>query len=351
MTSNHFLKRIKKASKWIEEKNIDLLWIESPHDIFYFTGQNVSRGMLFISKKDTYLALDGRYSEQARSVSPVRVVLDKDEQAYDDLFEWDIDTVGINFSSTHLSRFEKIKKIVKAKFVDCNFAKEFRTVKDQWEIRELQKAANILWQGYLNIKRLLKRDLTEKQLAWEFEKSVREQGATGLSFSPIIAFGISSSFPHYTPSENKRKEYDPALVDIGCTWNYYQSDMTRTFIPKGADKKLFEIEEVVIGAYEEAFKACKIGASFYEIDHVARDYIRKKGFGDFFPHSLGHGVGIDVHEYPLVSPKASKEDLLIVDTVFTIEPGIYLPGIGGYRYENTVHMTENGPISFFPHDN
>ncbi|MBI5274218.1 MAG: aminopeptidase P family protein [Chlamydiales bacterium] len=351
MASINYSSRIKKASSLLARSKIDLLWIEDVKDIYYFTGASVSRGMLFILQEDAYLAVDGRYYEQVKSSVGLPVILDQKDGAYNILYGFPIKNIGVDFQTITIQRFEKMKQLFAACFVDVGIARQLRMIKDSQEITYLKDSAALIWEGYQHILPLIETNQTESFIAWQLEKFVREKGASELAFEPIIAFGKNSAFPHYRAGSGILDNHDCALIDIGLKKHQYCSDMTRTILLKNASAKLKEINSIVLESYEKAVQACKIGVPVRDIDAAARECIKGYGYGDFFPHSLGHGIGLDAHEAPLLSFRSDASVVMEENMVFTIEPGIYLPGIGGIRFENTLVMTKAGPISFFPHDN
>ncbi len=334
----------------MKRDHLDLLWIELPENIYYFTGCSASRGMLFIFRDEACLALDSRYFEQMKKKSPIRLVLDYKEEAYDVLMQPSIKKVGIEYIHTNLKRFEIMKKVLPAEYIDTSVVKRIRAVKDEEEMHLIEESSALLWKGYQYILTLLKEGVKESELGWEFEKFIRERGAEGVAFEPTIAFGESTAFPHYKAGKEVWKPGSPVLMDLGVKKNQYASDMTRTHLFPQTHPQIHEISRIVRDAYEVAVNVCSPGIPTKDIDAAARSYIEKNGYGEFFLHSLGHGVGLNVHEYPLISAAAALTDCLELGMVFTIEPGIYLPGIGGVRYENTLVLTEDGPRSFFPHD-
>ncbi|MCH9703190.1 MAG: M24 family metallopeptidase, partial [Chlamydiae bacterium] len=183
-------------------------------------------------------------------------------------------------------------------------------------------------------------------LVAELEIFWLQNGAAGVAFSPIVAFGENSSKPHYHPQDRPLREDDAVLIDIGVTLDHYHSDMTRVLLPKDPDPKMVEIYAVVKEAQKRALALCKPKSVVADLDAAARDYITECGYGDHFVHSLGHGIGLEVHEAPRLYKEGADVDLrLEAGMAITIEPGIYLPGIGGVRIEDTVVITNEGHIN------
>jgi Xaa-Pro dipeptidase len=177
-------------------------------------------------------------------------------------------------------------------------------------------------------------------VAAEVEYAMRRAGSDGTSFDTIIASGANSAFPHGSCSNRKIQDDDLVVVDLGATYQFYRSDMTRTFTVGKPNEKQKKIYETVKLAQQKAFETIKPEIAANQIDAVARQVIEAAGFGEFFVHGLGHGVGLEVHESPVLSP--SSKDVLATGNVVTNEPGIYIPNFGGVRIEDTVVITANG---------
>lgn len=218
-----------------------------------------------------------------------------------------------------------------------------RRVKDKQEIRLLGKAANLGTEGFHYVCSKLTEGITEQELAIALEIFWKEKGSQGLAFSPIIAFGKNSSMPHHRAGATKLQSGDIVLIDIGVLLDYYHSDMTRCVFFGPPQKKLIEIYEIVRQAQEMALAMCRPGVLIEELDRAARSYIASKGHQEHFTHGLGHGVGLQIHEGPSLSQKSADKTLPLEEgMVITIEPGIYLPEIGGVRIEDTVVITDKG---------
>ncbi len=186
----------------------------------------------------------------------------------------------------------------------------------------------------------IKPGIKEKEVAAEVEYAMRKKGSDGTGFDTIIASGANSAFPHGSCSNRIIREGDLVVVDLGATYEFYRSDMTRTFTAGKPSEKQRKIYETVKLAHQKAFEAIKPNISAREVDAAARQVIEAAGYGEFFVHNLGHGVGLEVHEAPILSP--DSKDMLAAGNVVTDEPGIYLPGYGGVRIEDTVLVTKDG---------
>jgi Xaa-Pro aminopeptidase len=207
----------------------------------------------------------------------------------------------------------------------------------------LRKAANLGTEGFEYLLEIIREGISEAELAVELEIFWKRKGSRGLSFQPIIAFGASSSMPHWRASSARLKKGDAILIDIGVHYHHYHSDMTRVVYFKEADPKMVEIHSIVQEAQQLALSLCKPGVKIGELDKTARDSITKRGYGAHFTHSLGHGIGLEIHELPTLRSGSPQSDLLLEPGMcITIEPGIYLAGVGGVRLEDTVVITESG---------
>jgi Xaa-Pro aminopeptidase len=215
-----------------------------------------------------------------------------------------------------------------------------RSVKDCNEIEILTKTAAIASKSFGDIIPMIRPGISEKELALQLELALRSRGADGKSFDFIVASGERGALPHGRASEKLITSGELVTVDFGAVLDGYASDETVTIAVGRVDARQREIYQIVKDAHDMAIEAVRPGVVLKHLDAVARDHITGKGFGDYFRHGLGHGVGLDVHEKPVVSFRSEGE--VLEGMVFTIEPGIYLPGWGGVRIEDTVCVTADG---------
>ncbi len=220
------------------------------------------------------------------------------------------------------------------------FVSELRAVKDNEEIELMRKAAELTSIGMKTAYETLKAGMKETELAAEIEYSMRKNGSHGTAFDTAASSGPASAFPHGGCTDRKIREGDLVVVDIGAVYKNYRSDMTRTLVAGPASEKQQNIHRIVKEAHDKAFAAIKPGAKAREVDSAARQVIENAGYGEFFVHGLGHGVGLDIHEPPTLN--TSSKETLLARNVVTDEPGIYLVGYGGVRIEDTVLITNNG---------
>lgn len=347
--------RIKKTANLLSEHNIDTLIIEDPVNIRYLTGLDVSAGTLLIGLKKALIFLDGRYFEALKNKSPIEVKLLSDENLIDVLGKGSFGKkIGFDQEKTSFFRFEKLtkalkkcKKKISLHPVENIVKNQVRIIKSPHEIGLMKKAAALAAEGFLHAVNQLETGVSEEQIARILKTFWLEEGAGGFSFEPIVAFGKNSACPHHRPTEQKLKKGDIVLFDLGATLHDYASDMTRVLFFGKPNPRLVSVYETVHEAHERALKKCKPGTKISTLDTAARSLIDKKGWSDNFRHSLGHGIGLEVHEAPSMHKNGSSLTLL-PGMAITIEPGVYLPGIGGVRIEDTIIITEDSYISITP---
>lgn len=338
----NYEKRLQNLQKKLAKFLVKAFLIESPIDIYYLTGIKLSTGILLVSAHDTVLIVDGRYYESCRMAFN-HVVLLNDTTLID--LTRQLQIIGIDQETTTLSRFESLnKQLPEVTLKPISSPLEpLRIIKDKQEIDLLKKAAELGSKGYDYACSLLKPGVKEKDVALALEIFWLQNGAEKLAFEPIIAFGPHSALPHYRSGDGILKDNDCALIDIGVVKESYNSDMTRVKFFGDPPHPLKTIYQVVKEAFQAALESCKPGVTTGELDQRAREIIAQAGYGDNFTHSLGHGVGLEVHESPYLRNKIPFANIVLQkNMVITIEPGIYLSGIGGVRLENTILITENG---------
>jgi len=228
--------------------------------------------------------------------------------------------------------------------INNGYVQALRAVKDEHEIGYMRKAGQLTSEGMVAAYDAVKPGAKEYEVAAEIEYAMRKRGSGPPAFETIVASGAFSAFPHGGCSGREIREGDLVIVDIGATFNYYCSDMTRTLVAGKPTQKQQKIFQIVREAQKKAFQVIKVDVPVAEVDSAARKIIEGAGYGDYFVHRLGHGVGLEVHEPP--SLNLTSEDLLAAGNVVTDEPGIYLPGYGGVRIEDTLLVQKNGAEKF-----
>lgn len=343
---NMYKQRLDNVVALLPSLDCQGLLVEHPTDLLYLTGFSLSAGKLLVSSQRTSLVVDGRYYESCQNVAPCDV--EKLEEGF--LEKWiaalSIKKLAFDSKTTSYQRYiqlhDAIGKEIALIAVDEPI-RPLRLIKDAAEISIMRTAGKLCVEGFNYIALLLKEGVVEEDLALELELFWKRQGAKKMSFDPIIAFGANGSMPHYRAGKGILKKGMSVLIDIGVTWDHYQSDMTRVLFFGEPDPRIKEIYAIVEEAKRRALVLCRPGTLVRDLDDAARSYIADHGYGDKFTHSLGHGVGLDIHEYPLIrTTGASSQLALQAGMVITIEPGIYLSGVGGVRLEDTVLITDKG---------
>ena len=313
----------------------------------YIVGFEAENGFVIVDKDGTTLFTDRRYIEAAEKQfqgTDVTPVLFKQNEAIERLKKYA--SVGISFDRTTVSEFETLKKSgAKLENVDKALTQAM-IVKNEWEIENIQKACEIAEKAFNATLPLIKEGMTETQVAALLEYNMRSLGAEGTSFSTICAFGAHAAVPHHVTGETALKFGDEILLDFGCKVGGYCSDITRTvlFGDDGKHEEFKKAYDAVLTAHKLVQENLRSGMTGVEADAIARNYLKEKGYGELFTHSLGHGIGLNVHEMPSVSPKG--ENVLLDGMIFSDEPGVYVAGEYGIRIEDTVRL-ENGKVKSF----
>ena len=334
----------KILNKTFEDNNLDVIISSSEFTRFWYTNIQSSAGYLFIEKEQSTLIVDPRYIEYARKAAKNVDVLLFDKDALKNLVDSKkYKRVGIESEYLTVSGLEILKNIMPdAEFINISGA-ALRMIKDENEQKLLFDSAQLALKALENIKPFIKAGVTEKQVANKLVNEMRILGAQKESFDPIVASGPNGALPHAKPTDRVIQDGDLVTIDYGALYNGFASDITRTLhIGEVKDEKLKEIYEVVKEAQQRGVDAVKPGVTTCEIDKVCRDYITEKGYGKYFVHSTGHGLGIEVHEFPNVTARKEYDVILEPGMVITVEPGIYIEGFGGVRIEDDVLVTKDG---------
>lgn len=313
--------------------------IEQTTDLFYLTGLTLSKGRLLVSQNRVTLFVDGRYFEAAKKSAPCDVAkweefknVNENEMIFDSSFTTYDGYLALK------KEFPLVHWIPRSSPL-----KEIRLIKEKNELAALKRAADLTWNGYKYITHLLKEGVSEEELAFEFEFYCRKQGASGLSFKPIIAFGEHGAYPHHRAGSTRLKKGQAVLIDVGAIVDNYSGDMTRLIYFDQPNKKILELEEIVKRAKQKAMCAIKPGVTCGFLDQIVQDEFEHANVRQLYTHSLGHGIGLETHEFPrLRFDGVDKDVILQPGMVFTVEPGLYLPGVGGVRLEDMVVVTETG---------
>ena len=352
-------KRLKIFKNKIEKENkeIEGFLVTNLKNLYYLTGFD-GEGSALITNRNNYLLTDSRYTEQAeKESSNFKIITDdpKKKNARVLAMKKIIEKNKINkiaFESIDLNYADFIKYSDSFQSVEFlptkNIVEQIRMVKDKEEIIKMKKAAQITTESLKEVFEIMEPGVRELEIASELAYTMRKKGAQKEAFETIVVSGERSSLPHGKPSEKKINEGELIIIDVGANYHSYNSDITRTIIIGRENKKQKKIFSIVSDAQKASLEFLKPGVKCKEVDFVARDIIAKKGYGKYFGHGLGHGVGLDIHEIPRVS--SNDDTILLPGMVVTIEPGIYLPEVGGVRIEDSVLITEEGYeiLTWFP---
>jgi len=341
--------RIRKLRKILMKNDSFPYLVKDLVNIKYLTGFSGSNALLIIGENITYFISDSRYEEYAKTLlgPGFEFLLQKGSQA-ETVKEcakiMKAERIFTESGNITLAQYNDIKKKlgrVKLLQAEDDYVNTLRMIKDEDEIALLKEAAAITDNCFSHLLKKIKPGMSEWDVNVEIDYYYKTHGCRACSFDPIVASGAGSSMPHYIPSMDKKiHKGDVLLIDMGCLYKGYNSDLTRTVFCGTVDKRLREIYEIVLTAQKRAVESVKPGADAAKVDAAARDYISEKGYGDNFGHGLGHGLGLEVHELPAL--KSNSEIRLKKNMVLTIEPGIYLPEIGGVRIEDMALVTSKG---------
>ena len=358
MKQSVFQKRLQVLREKITNIKADTIWVVQPENRRYLSGfravdtqLNESSGSLVINQSHAILVTDSRYTTEAEKEARDFEVVTIKKELTEDLPELlsRINTKVLGFEGDFLSwkLHGQLKKVLKALSPPValtplkGLVEAMREVKDRSEIRAMASSAAMMAKILDEVIPKLKPGRTEKEIAWEIECLAHDAGADGLAFPSIVASGPNGALPHATPTNRKIRSKESIIFDVGVRLNGYCCDMTRTIFLETPGPKFKTIYQTVREAQLAALDKVKPGVQSTQLDSTARDIIRDAGFGDYFGHSLGHGVGLATHEDPRIMSKKSKR--LDKGMVCTIEPGIYIPGKGGVRLEEMVVIEQGGP--------
>ena len=334
-----FMKRIDKIKDYLINRKKDGILITSYPNVFYFSGFTSEDAILYINKEKAYLLTDSRYTIQARKEAKGYEIIIIKKGFVDELKNLIKDGENILFEeSISFIRYNAYSNNLNCNFEATNID-SLRNIKDDKEIKYIKKACDIASKTYEHTIQYVKPGMKEKDIENEMIHYMKSLGATKESFEIIVASGKRGAMPHGAASNKVIKEGEFVTLDYGCVYKGYCSDITRSFLV-GENKKMTRVYNVVKKAQELATKHVKAGVKASEVDKVARDYIESKGYGKYFTHSTGHGLGIEVHDPISVS---SRSDMILEENmIITIEPGIYIDGVGGIRIEDDVLVTKDG---------
>ncbi|MDH4227434.1 MAG: Xaa-Pro peptidase family protein [Deltaproteobacteria bacterium] len=325
---------------------LDALLVSSLTNVRYLSGFTGSNAVALISKNTALLITDSRYTLQARQEAKgfaIRIASNYIEDLALLLKKSKIRRLGFEPLTVSYEVYRRMKKAFKGtSLVPVKRPVEgLRAVKDKEELAAIRAAIKVAEKGYAHVEGTGAVGRAERDVSLGIERVVKDLGADAMSFETIVASGKRSAMPHGTATGKKIARHEFVIVDMGVSLGGYKSDETRTYVTGKPTGRQREIYSIVKDAHDKAIDVVREGSLASEVDRAARAYIEKKGFGSYFGHGTGHGVGLDIHEDPSVGPKSKT--VLKQGMVITVEPGIYIPGFGGVRIEDMVLVGKHGP--------
>jgi len=335
------LNRIRTA---LTSAGADGILITSTYNRRYVSNFTGSAGAVLITGEKALFITDFRYVEQAQTqCTGFDIVQHKGailQEVADQAKKNGVTKLAFEQDYTTFAEYKNLENVFKGELVPVSgIIEKLRLIKTSEEIKILKEAAKIADAAFTHILDFIKVGKTELEVSNELEFFMRKQGATSSSFDTIVASGKRSALPHGVATSKKIEAGDMITLDYGAYYNGYVSDMTRTIAVGNPDAKLKEIYDIVLQAQLKGMEGIKPGMSGIQADALTRDYIKEKGYGEYFGHSTGHGIGLEVHEGPALSFR--NDSILETGMVVTVEPGIYLPGVGGVRIEDDTLITND----------
>ncbi len=347
--------RLKHFTNWLAEEKIDAAFITSTPNVFYLSGFYTDPherllGLLLFPEAEPVLVLPGMEKEQAKSAGWEYSII-----GYSDIDDpWHLiktrlenqdirpGTLAVEKSHMTVQRYEQAAGAFENPHLVSAEEKlqQLRLIKDEREIAVLREAAKLADYGIEVGTAAIKEGVTEMEILARIEYELKKQGIREMSFSTMVLSGENTAAPHGNPGKNRVKKGDFVLFDLGVVLDGYCSDITRTVAVGEVSENQREVYETVLHAQKEAVNICRPGTTIGDLDKTARSIITEAGYGEYFTHRIGHGLGIEVHEFPSLNEK--NTGTLKTGMALTIEPGIYLPGTGGVRIEDDIIITANG---------
>ncbi len=339
--------RLGKLREAMEPAGVDAVWVSQPENRRYMSGFSGSAGSLFITPESALLATDSRYTEQAGNQSPEYQIVHMagpGSEWFKEMLASMGDAKRVGFEESHVTvathkRLAELCGEAGKELVPINDTIEtIRAIKDDAERDALLSAIRITDEAFVEVRDSLEPGASEQDVAWRIEMAMRNRGAESIAFELIVASGPNGAMAHHRPSDEPIAVGAPIVIDIGARVDGYHADMTRTICIGDYDDQFRRIYDIVLTAQETAIATIEEGMTGDQADALARNIIEKAGHGPEFGHSLGHGVGLAVHEYPRLGQRAP--DILTQGMIFTVEPGIYITGWGGVRIEDIVEFQD-----------
>ncbi|SKA91603.1 Xaa-Pro aminopeptidase [Paucidesulfovibrio gracilis DSM 16080] len=351
-TNTIYQQRREALRKRLSEKGLNALLVSHAANRYYLSGFelhdsqcNESAGWLVVTDNGTdYLLTDPRYEDAAKRCMPEENVFiysgKKFEQVGPFLKGLNLGSLGFEPKAMSLFDHEKLRDYVQLTATE-NLVEDLRLIKDADEIERMRAACALNHRVFRALEDSLRPGQTEVEVAWNAERMFREWGASELAFSTIVGVGPNAALPHAIPGNTTLKENELVLIDMGCRLNDYCSDQTRTFwVGENRSERFRNVREMVRTAQQKAIDAIRPGMTFAEAYGISRGYFEEQNVAEFFTHALGHGIGLETHEPPSLSPLGTG--VLQPGMIVTVEPGLYWPDWGGVRWEHMIVITEDG---------
>ena len=345
-----FTKRIKKLQEELKSLDIDAIYITKKENIYYLTGFTGSFSFLVVGPNKVHFLTDFRYIEQANNETKNLEIVRLEKYSVE-YFVFEIckkenyQNLGFEYISLSYQAYSNLTHFFKPERLKAfnNLVENLRMVKDQKEIEILHQAESIGDKVFQSILPFIKVGVKESEIALEIDYQLRKNGASGNSFTTIVASGYRSALPHGVASDKKIEDGDFIVMDFGCFYKGYASDMTRTVGIGQINKLQKEIYDIVLKAQLEALSYIKAGLQGKAIHQIAANVIEEAGYGNYFGHGLGHSVGLEIHEQPNFNPRENR--VIESGMCITVEPGVYLPKQFGVRIEDLVVVQNDGHIN------
>jgi len=345
------MSRLEKLRRSLILQEFDALLVSQPENRRYLSGFTGSAGWLLVSAVNAFLAVDFRYVEQAtREAADFEIIHVKGDVANwlpKALLDLGFKKAGFEADQIPFASHQRLCKAITDSQHELQLVpttglvESLRAIKEPEELQSITEAVKLADTALDYARSIIRPGITERELAWELERCLREAGSDPIPFDIIVSSGPNSALPHVRPSERAISKGEPVVIDLGARVSGYCSDLSRTLCLGEQDETFSKVHNIVLGAQLTALAMIRAGMSGDEADRLARMVVDEAGYGQAFGHGLGHGVGLQAHESPRLGPSSS--DGLVDGMVFTVEPGVYVPGWGGIRIEDTVAM-ENGKV-------